>query len=125
MPDPAASQTYRTGDHDRRPWGTWEVLAVGPTHVVKRIIVLPGQCLSLQRHRGRHEHWVVVEGVATVTVGEGRRTVGENEGVFIPVGAWHRLENPGDIPLSVIEVQYGADLREDDIERREDRYGRV
>ena len=124
MPDQPAGNAYRRGEHDTRPWGTWEVLDLGRSHVVKRIVVLPGQQLSLQRHQGRQEHWVVVEGVAKVTLGDEVRTVEENGSVFIPVRTWHRLENPGTTSLSVIEVQYGDDLREDDIERRDDIYGR-
>lgn len=125
MIEPSAANTYTRGEHDTRPWGTWEVLDLGRAYVVKRIVVMPGQRLSLQRHQGRHEHWVVVEGMATATVGDERWTIQENECVFIPLGTWHRLENPGDVPLNVIEVQYGNDLREDDIERRDDMYGRV
>ena len=125
MPDQPAGNAYRRGEHDKRPWGTWEVLDLGRSHVVKRIVVLPGQQLSLQRHQGRQEHWVVVEGVAKVTLDDEVRTVEENGSVFIPLRTWHRLENPGTTPLSVIEVQYGDDLREDDIERRDDVYGRT
>ena len=125
MPDPAGVNAYNRGEHDTRPWGTWEVLDLGRAHVVKRIVVLPGQQLSLQRHQGRHEHWVVVEGTAKVTLGDEVRMVEENGSVFIPVRTWHRLENPGSAPLSIIEIQYGKDLREDDIERRDDIYGRT
>lgn len=125
MTDQPAANAYSPGERDTRPWGSWEVLGLAPNHVVKRIIVLPGQRLSLQRHQGRHEHWVVVEGTATVTLGDEVRTVQENGSVFIPVRTWHRLENLTEKPLSVIEVQYGNDLREDDIERRDDAYGRT
>lgn len=125
MTEPSAANTYTRGEHDTRPWGNWEVLDLGRAYVVKRIVVMPGQQLSLQRHQGRHEHWVVVEGTAKVTVGEEVRIVEENGSVFIPAGTWHRLENPGMTSLSVIEMQYGADLREDDIERRDDIYGRA
>jgi mannose-6-phosphate isomerase-like protein (cupin superfamily) len=125
MAEQPGKNAYRPGDRDTRPWGTWEVLAVGPTYCAKRIVVFPGQRLSLQRHRGRHEHWVVVEGEALVTLDASVRPLAENQGVEIPVGTAHRLENPGDKPLCVIEVQYGQDLREDDIERLDDQYGRV
>lgn len=125
MSERPVGDTYHVGEHDTRPWGSWEVLDLGRTHVVKRIVVHPGQRLSLQRHQGRHEHWVVVEGTAKVTLNDEERTVGENGSVFIPVRTWHRLENPGSTPLNVIEVQYGDDLREDDIERKDDIYGRT
>jgi mannose-6-phosphate isomerase-like protein (cupin superfamily) len=125
MPDQPAGNAYNRGERDTRPWGSWEVLDLGPRHVVKRIVVLPGAQLSLQRHQGRHEHWVVVQGTAKVTLDDEVRTVEENGNVFIPVRTWHRLENPGSTDLSVIEIQYGTDLREDDIERRDDIYGRT
>ncbi len=125
MAEQTGGNAYRPGESDTRPWGTWEVLATGPTYCAKRIVVLPGQRLSLQRHRGRHEHWVVVAGEALVTLDSEVRRLRENEAVEIPVGTAHRLENPGTTPLCVIEVQYGQDLREDDIERLDDQYGRV
>jgi len=125
MSERPPSVAYHVGEHDLRPWGSWEVLDHGWSYVVKRLVVQPGQRLSLQRHRGRQEHWVVVEGIAKVTVDGEERTVGENESVFIPLRAWHRLENPGVTPLTVIEVGYGDDLREDDIERKDDIYGRL
>ncbi|RMH52715.1 MAG: mannose-1-phosphate guanylyltransferase/mannose-6-phosphate isomerase [Zetaproteobacteria bacterium] len=109
----------------RRPWGSYTVLddcAVG--YKLKCIEVKPGGCLSLQRHQHRSEHWVVVSGTATVTCGDERYTVARNASTYIPIGAVHRLENRGKIPLKIIEVQVGEYLGEDDIERLEDRYGR-
>lgn len=107
-----------------RPWGDYEGVDKGERYQVKRITVKPGAALSLQRHRQRAEHWIVVKGVAKVTRGEETFTVLENESTFIPQGAVHRLENPGTEPLELIEVQSGAYLGEDDIERLEDQYGR-
>jgi mannose-6-phosphate isomerase-like protein (cupin superfamily) len=97
----------------------------GARFQVKRLMVKPGQALSLQRHRKRAEHWVVVEGRARVTRDGEVLTVEENQSVFIPLGAKHRLENPGAAPLFVIEVQSGEYFGEDDIERFEDRYNRT
>ncbi len=108
-----------------RPWGSYETVDVGPRHQVKHIAVKPGGRLSLQMHKHRAEHWVVVEGTARVTVGDKVSTLKENESVFIPLGEKHRLENPGDVPLRLIEVQSGSYLGEDDIVRFEDIYGRV
>ncbi|WP_439140612.1 sugar phosphate nucleotidyltransferase, partial [Roseicyclus sp.] len=109
---------------DHRPWGWFESLALGPRFQVKRIHVNPGAALSLQSHHHRAEHWIVVEGTARVTVGESVRLITENEQVYIPLGATHRLENPGKLPMVLIEVQTGAYLGEDDIVRYEDGYGR-
>jgi len=109
----------------RRPWGSYESVDSGEGFQVKRIIVEPGQCLSLQRHRRRSEHWVVVRGEARVTLGDEVLALGPNRSVCIPVGVKHRLENPGDKPLHLIEVQCGDYLGEDDIERFEDVYGRT
>ncbi len=109
---------------DHRPWGWFESLALGPRFQVKRIVVKPGAALSLQSHHHRAEHWVVVEGTAQVTIGEEVRLVAENQSVYIPLGARHRLENPGKLPLTLIEVQTGAYLGEDDIVRHEDVYAR-
>ena len=108
-----------------RPWGYYESLALGPRYQVKRIVVRPGGQLSLQSHVHRAEHWVVVEGSAMVTVDETRSLLSENQSVYIPLGAVHRLENPGKVPLHLIEVQSGAYLGEDDIIRYEDVYARV
>ena len=108
-----------------RPWGWYESLAAGPRFQVKRIMVKPGGRLSLQSHHHRAEHWVVVAGTARVTVGEETRLVTEDQSVYIPVGATHRLENPGKLDLHLIEVQSGAYLGEDDILRYEDVYARA
>jgi mannose-1-phosphate guanylyltransferase/mannose-6-phosphate isomerase len=112
--------------HDRvyRPWGFYESLINGERFQVKRIVVLPGEKLSLQKHFHRAEHWVVVAGSALVTKDAETRLVRENESIYLPLGAVHRLENPGKIPLTVIEVQSGSYLGEDDIVRFEDTYGR-
>jgi mannose-1-phosphate guanylyltransferase/mannose-6-phosphate isomerase-like protein (cupin superfamily) len=108
-----------------RPWGSYRSVDVGPRHQVKRIIVEPGQRLSLQRHRQRAEHWVVVQGTASIVCGTESRVLQENESAFIPVGCAHRLENPGSTPLHLVEVQVGDYLGEDDIERLADDYGRT
>jgi mannose-1-phosphate guanylyltransferase / mannose-6-phosphate isomerase len=107
-----------------RPWGSYQSVDNGDRHQVKRIIVKPGQRLSLQKHHHRAEHWIVVRGAARVTVNETVKTVHENESVYIPMGAVHRLENPGKIMLELIEVQTGSYLGEDDIIRIEDDYRR-
>jgi len=107
-----------------RPWGYYESVDSGERFQVKRLMVKPGQALSLQLHRKRAEHWVVVSGRARVTRGEDTLYLEENQSTFIPVGTRHRLENAGDKPLLIIEVQSGSYLGEDDIERFEDRYGR-
>jgi mannose-1-phosphate guanylyltransferase/mannose-6-phosphate isomerase len=114
------------GGHARhyRPWGYYRNLDIGPTHQVKRIVVKPGARLSLQKHARRAEHWTVVSGIAEVTIGDEVRRVGENETVAIPLGAVHRLSNPGEKPLVLIEVQHGDYFGEDDIVRLEDDYGR-
>ena len=108
-----------------RPWGWYERLSIGDRYQVKRIMVKPGAKLSLQSHMHRAEHWVVVSGTATVTVGNVNKTLTENESTYVPLGTVHRLENPGMIPLYMIEVQSGAYLGEDDIQRFEDIYARV
>lgn len=110
--------------HDHRPWGWYESLAVGPRFQVKRIHVHPGGQLSLQSHHHRAEHWIVVEGTAKVTVGDQVTLVSENQSIYIPLGATHRMENPGKLPMVVIEVQIGSYLREDDIIRYDDIYAR-
>ena len=107
-----------------RPWGKYEVLAEKDGYKVKRITVLPGGRLSLQSHRHRAEHWVIVTGIATVTVGKNVQKVAVNEHVHIPLQAKHRLENYTDETLVLIEVQSGRYLGEDDIIRHEDIYGR-
>jgi mannose-1-phosphate guanylyltransferase/mannose-6-phosphate isomerase len=109
---------------ERRPWGWFESLAKGPRYHVKRIAVEPGGALSLQSHKHRAEHWIVVQGTARVTVGETVKMVGENQSITIPLSAIHRLENPGTEILVVIEVQTGTYFGEDDIVRYEDVYAR-
>lgn len=108
-----------------RPWGYYETLSLGHRFQVKRIMVKPGAALSLQSHVHRAEHWVVVEGSAKVTVDADVTLISENQSVYIPLGAVHRLENPGKVPLHLIEVQSGAYLGEDDIVRYEDVYART
>jgi len=108
-----------------RPWGTYESIDSGPRFQVKRIVVSPGAKLSLQMHHHRAEHWIVVQGTALVTCDERKFTLNSNESTYIPLGAKHRLENPGSEPLHLIEVQSGAYLGEDDIVRFEDTYGRA
>ena len=107
-----------------RPWGSYQSIDMGERHQVKRIVVKPGGRLSLQKHHHRSEHWIVVRGAARVTVNELVKTVHENESIYIPIGATHRMENPGKIPLELIEVQTGSYLGEDDIIRIEDDYQR-
>lgn len=109
---------------DFRPWGWFESLAVGKRFQVKRIVVRPGGILSLQSHQFRSEHWIVVEGVARVTIANEIMLLSENQSVYIPAGEVHRLENPGDEPIVMIEVQTGSYLGEDDITRYEDAYDR-
>ena len=109
---------------DYRPWGWYESIALGPRFQVKRIVVNPGAALSLQSHNHRAEHWVVVEGTAKVTIDNDVKTVTENQSVYIPLGAVHRMENPGKLPLTLIEVQTGSYFGEDDIIRYEDVYER-
>lgn len=108
-----------------RPWGSYEILASGERFQVKRIIVQPGEQLSLQMHYHRAEHWIVVQGSAEITIGEKNIFLTENQSTYISVGEVHRLKNPGKIPLVVIEVQSGSYLREDDIVRISDKYNRV
>ncbi|MGH8750656.1 MAG: mannose-1-phosphate guanylyltransferase/mannose-6-phosphate isomerase [Burkholderiales bacterium] len=107
-----------------RPWGYYDSIDAGSRFQVKRIVVNPGAALSLQMHHHRAEHWIVVRGTARVTRGDETFLVSENESTYIPIGTRHRLENPGKVPLEIIEVQSGAYLGEDDIIRFEDTYGR-
>ena len=107
-----------------RPWGWYDSIDIGERFHVKRIVVRPGATLSLQMHHHRAEHWVVVRGTAKVTRGDDVILLGENESTYIPLGVKHRLENPGQLPLEIIEVQSGSYLGEDDIVRFEDNYGR-
>ncbi len=108
-----------------RPWGSYTVLEESPGYKIKRIEVKPGGRLSLQSHKHRSEHWVVVEGVATVTCDSTVSTLSANQSTFIPIGAKHRLENLGVAPLQIIEVQVGSYVGEDDIQRYDDQYGRA
>jgi mannose-1-phosphate guanylyltransferase len=107
-----------------RPWGKYDSIDSGARYQVKRITVNPGAKLSLQKHYHRAEHWVVVSGSAKVTNGEDTYLLKENESTFIPIGTTHALENPGETPLEIVEIQSGSYLGEDDIVRLEDRYGR-
>ncbi|NYZ17553.1 mannose-1-phosphate guanylyltransferase/mannose-6-phosphate isomerase [Azospirillum sp. RWY-5-1] len=107
-----------------RPWGSYRSVHAGERFQVKELSVAPGARLSLQRHHHRAEHWVVVNGTALVTRGEEQVFVYENQSIYIPIGAVHRLENPGKVPLTIIEVQSGSYLGEDDIVRLDDSYGR-
>lgn len=107
-----------------RPWGSYTVLGEGPGYKMKKIMVNPGHRLSLQMHYHRSEHWIVTGGTAQVTLGDEVKLVHENESIFIPLSTKHRLENPGRIPLEIIEVQNGKYLEEDDIVRFDDVYGR-
>ena len=109
---------------DHRPWGWFESLVIGDRFQVKRILVHPGASLSLQSHFHRSEHWIVVEGTARVTIDEDVRLVTENQSVYLPLGCVHRMENPGKVPMVLIEVQTGAYVGEDDIVRYEDVYAR-
>lgn len=107
-----------------RPWGSYETVDMAERFKVKRITVNPGAALSLQKHMHRAEHWVVVRGTACITVDEREVTLREDQSTYIPVGSFHRLENPAEVPLELIEVQTGGYLGEDDIIRVDDRYGR-
>jgi mannose-1-phosphate guanylyltransferase / mannose-6-phosphate isomerase len=121
-----AGQCKEATDHKRghRPWGYYESIDMGERFQVKRIVVIPGGMLSLQKHQHRSEHWVVVRGTAEVTLGDQIRTVHENESIYIPIGTIHRLTNKGKIPLELIEVQTGSYFGEDDIVRLDDIYKR-
>ncbi|MAY32613.1 MAG: mannose-1-phosphate guanylyltransferase/mannose-6-phosphate isomerase [Rhodovulum sp.] len=110
---------------DHRPWGWFESLIVGDRFQVKRIHVHPGASLSLQSHFHRSEHWIVVEGTAKVTVEDKVSLVAENQSIYVPLGSKHRMENPGKVPMVLIEVQTGAYVGEDDIVRYEDDYARA
>ena len=109
---------------DHRPWGWFETLVLADRFQVKRIHVTPGAALSLQSHHHRSEHWIVVQGTAKVTIGDEVKLVTENQSIYVPLGAVHRMENPGKVPMVLIEVQTGAYLGEDDIIRYEDIYER-
>lgn len=116
---------YQAGDSSQRPWGSWRVLEVFPHSVLKRIEVLPGKRLSLQRHRHRAEHWVVADGEVFVLVGQKELCLCTGQSVDIPAGTIHRIANEGAVPAVVMELQHGSLLSEDDIERMDDDYGRL
>jgi mannose-1-phosphate guanylyltransferase/mannose-6-phosphate isomerase len=119
---PELTEIHQTA---HRPWGTYTVLEEGPNFKIKRIVVNPGAKLSMQMHKHRSEHWVVVSGVATITNNEIEFTLNENQSTYISKTHRHRLENKGSIPLAIIEVQCGEYVGEDDIVRFDDKYGRV
>jgi mannose-1-phosphate guanylyltransferase/mannose-6-phosphate isomerase len=121
-----AEQRPEADAHARiyRPWGFYQTVDKGDRFHVKRIVVKPGARLSLQKHLHRSEHWVVVRGTARITIGDLVKDVHENESAYVPINTKHRLENPGKIPLELIEVQSGSYLAEDDIVRFEDDYRR-
>ncbi|HET7875539.1 MAG TPA: phosphomannose isomerase type II C-terminal cupin domain [Methylomirabilota bacterium] len=123
MPRRVRSRSLRR--FETRPWGGFETLEEGRGWKVKRLLVKPGHRLSLQRHRHRAEHWVVVSGAPRVLVNGRARRLRERQWVVVPRGAWHRIENRGRRPVVIIEVQHGAYLGEDDIIRRQDDYGRA
>lgn len=116
---------YKKGDHDNRPWGTWEVLDGDENFCVKRIMVKPKSMLSLQLHHFRGEHWIIVKGKAFVTLGEKIFEVQADDAVYIAKETKHRIENRSDEPMEFIEIQTGDNLDENDIVRFEDIYGRV
>jgi mannose-1-phosphate guanylyltransferase/mannose-1-phosphate guanylyltransferase/mannose-6-phosphate isomerase len=116
---------HATHTQVHRPWGYYQTLHHGERFQVKRLSLKPGAKISLQKHFHRAEHWVVVNGTALVTRGEESHIIRENESIYIPLGEVHRLENPGKVPLNVIEVQSGEYLGEDDIVRYGDTYGRA
>ena len=107
-----------------RPWGNYTVLEEGQRYKIKRIVVKPNEKLSLQMHHHRSEHWVVVKGTAKATIDDREIVIHENESAYVPKSTLHRLENPGKVPLEIIEVQNGEYVGEDDIERVDDKYGR-
>ena len=121
----AGREEYKIHRKVYRPWGSYDFVHGGPGFKIKHITVHPGRKLSLQMHRHRAEHWIVVRGTARVTRGEETFVVSENQSTYIPQSVRHRLENPGTVPLELIEVQSGSYLGEDDIIRFEDTYGRA
>ncbi len=123
-PKPKSANRYRKGERGTRPWGEWRIVDVGEGFAVKRIVVSPGQRLSLQRHAGRSEHWFIVGGEGKVTLGKRTRRVSTGDAIDIPVRVIHRLENDGEAPLTLVEIQFGTLLDEADIERLADDYRR-
>jgi len=125
MPAHRAKTSRLAAAFERRPWGGFSTIEEGPGYKVKRLVVDPGHRFSYQRHRRRAEHWVVVAGSPRVVLNGRRRALEVRDTVTIPRGAWHRAENPGRVPVVIIEVQQGMYLGEDDIVRRQDDYGRA
>ena len=119
------ANNYKRGDHDTRPWGTWEVLDAEDNFCVKRIFVTPGNILSLQLHHFRSEHWIIVKGEAVVTLGDDKIVRKANESVYIPAETKHRIQNDTTEDMEFIEIQTGENLDENDIVRLEDKYGRA
>lgn len=119
------ANNYKRGDHDTRPWGTWEVLDAEDNFCVKRICVTPGNILSLQLHHFRSEHWIIVKGEAVVTLGDDKIVRKANESVYIPAETKHRIQNDTTENMEFIEIQTGENLDENDIVRLEDKYGRA
>lgn len=119
------ANNYQTGDKDNRPWGTWEVLACGENYCIKKIVVNPQAKLSLQLHHHRSEHWIIIKGIATVTLGDSILEKQPFEHIFIPQETKHRIANLVSQPLEFIEVQTGETLDENDIIRLEDIYNRI
>jgi len=122
---PASSVRYVVGDSDSRPWGKWEVLAIGDRYTLKRITVLPGHRLSLQYHHHRSEHWTIVQGFAEVELDDAVHQMSSGKHIHIPVGALHRVRALGSEPLVFLETQVGDVLDENDIVRIADDYGRL
>jgi len=108
-----------------KPWGYFEVIGDGPNHKTKQLVVMPDQATSLQRHKYRAEHWVVVAGEVSVVLDNLEKTLDVNESIYIPKGIQHRISNYGSIPAVIVEVQVGDITDEDDIQRIEDKYGRA
>lgn len=121
----ATNTTYHVGETGTRPWGQWQVLDLQSHVVVKKLLVVPGGRLSLQKHNHRTERWTVTEGVATVRLDDVETRLRVGQSIMIPCGSLHRLCNEGDKDLALIEIQIGDFLSEDDIERFRDDYGRV
>ncbi len=117
--------TYKKGDSDTRPWGTWEVLDSADNHCVKKICVRPGGQLSLQLHHHRAEHWIIVSGKAVITLDGAEFSKQAGEAVYIPTETKHRIQNNTSADVVFIEVQTGDRLDENDIVRFEDKYGRI
>jgi len=124
MRGPAKTQSHPI-EEEAKPWGSFATLEEGPGYKIKRLVVQPGQRLSLQKHRRRAEHWVVVSGTARIVCDDRRLSLHERQCVVIPRQAWHRIENRGRKPVIIIEVQHGPYLGEDDIIRQQDDYGRI